>query len=304
MIGSNASRTIAARLSPHPRREQFFRQPRTALISGAALIALVVLIGLVIPTGPLAIDQRWSEWLSDSSSNALHHLALVFNYLGRGLGRALSLTAIGLTLLLARRWRALLAFAATESLTPLLGNLLKHLVDRPRPPNAMLHANGSSFPSGHAAYAGATTVALVLLFTLPGRRLRYWLLAALVTAGMAWSRTQLQVHWLSDAISGALLGVGVALVCFAGAQLIRAEPVERNELEPRETNDLDPDKPKAEPPSRAAWSKKNCVPLLAMLPPTTRGTRICVTRSPHAASTLPANAAVPGDRPWRVRGRH
>ena len=97
----------------------------------------------------------------------------------------------------------------------------------------MLHANGSSFPSGHAAYAGATTVALVLLFTLPGRRLRFWLLAALVTAGMAWSRTQLQVHWLSDAISGALLGVGVALACFASAQLIRAEPVERNELEPK-----------------------------------------------------------------------
>jgi undecaprenyl-diphosphatase len=169
--------------------------------------------------------------MSDSSSGALHHLALVFNYLGRGLGRALTLVAIGLALLWTRRWRALLAFAAAEALTPLLGNLFKHLVGRPRPPEAMLHANGSSFPSGHAAYAGATTVALVLLFSAPGRRLLWWLLAALVTVGMVWSRTYLQVHWLSDAVCGALLGVGIALVCFAAAQLDFSRKVRNTELD-------------------------------------------------------------------------
>jgi undecaprenyl-diphosphatase len=85
----------------------------------------------------------------------------------------------------------------------------------------MLHANGSSFPSGHAAYAGATAVALVLLFTRPGsHRLIWWSLAALATAGMAWSRTYLQLHWLSDVVSGALLGIGVTLISFALAQLI------------------------------------------------------------------------------------
>ena len=36
---------------------------------------------------------------------------------------------------------------------------------------------------------------------------------------MGWSRTFLQVHWLSDVIAGALLGVGVALLVFAAAQL-------------------------------------------------------------------------------------
>jgi undecaprenyl-diphosphatase len=173
--------------------------------------------------------------MSDIPSATLHHLALVFNYLGRGLGRALSIAAIGLVLLLKRRWRALLAFAATQALTPLAVNLLKHLADRPRPPGAMLHANGSSFPSGHAAYAGATAVALVLLFTRPGsHRLIWWLLAALATVGMAWSRTYLQVHWLSDAISGALLGIGVTLVSFALAQLIPSGPHETPAKQPRE----------------------------------------------------------------------
>jgi undecaprenyl-diphosphatase len=221
MIRSIRPREMLVRLERKLRPEAFVRRPRVALWCGATLVGLVVLIGLFIPTQPLAIDRRWSEAMSDIPSATLHHLALVFNYLGRGLGRALSLTAIGLVLLLKRRWRALLAFAATEALTPFSSNVLKHLVDRPRPPDAMLHANGSSFPSGHAAYAGATTVALVLLFTRPGtHRLIWWALAALATAGMAWSRTYLQLHWISDVISGSVLGIGVTLVSFALAQLI------------------------------------------------------------------------------------
>jgi undecaprenyl-diphosphatase len=207
--------------SAERRREEFVGRPRLALVSGIALIALVALVGVVIPSHPLAIDQRWSEWMTDIQGDALHHLALVFNYLGRGLGRALSLVAIGLPVLLKRRWRALFAFAAAESITPLASTLFKHLVDRPRPPNAMLHVPSSSFPSGHAAYAGATAVALVLLYTRPGRqRLLWWTLATAAIIGMAWSRTYLQVHWLSDVVAGSVLGVGVALASFASAQLI------------------------------------------------------------------------------------
>ena len=42
-----------------------------------------------------------------------------------------------------------------------------------------------------------------------------WATAAAGTAGMVWSRTYLQAHWLSDAVTGALLGVGVSLAVFA-----------------------------------------------------------------------------------------
>jgi undecaprenyl-diphosphatase len=201
--------------------EGFTERPDVVFWSGATLVALVVLAGLFIPARPLVIDQRWSEWMQDGQTAALHHLALVFNYLGRGLGRTVSLVAIGLALAVTRRWLALLAFTAAEALTPLATNLIKSFVDRPRPANAMLHAAGSSFPSGHAAYAGATAVALVLLFTEPGRtRLIWWSLAALATAGMAWSRTFLQLHWLTDVVAGALLGIGITLVSFAVVQLI------------------------------------------------------------------------------------
>jgi membrane-associated phospholipid phosphatase len=209
--------------------ERFFARPGVALAVGGALVALVVVLGLLIPGGPLGVDQRWSELMGDMRTEALDRLARVFNSLGRGLG-VLVLVAIGLLLARARRWWALLVFAAAEGLASLANALAKHLVDRARPPDGLLHPHGSSFPSGHAAHAGATTVALVLLLTRPGRRRRvWWALALLGTAGMAWSRTYLQVHWLSDAVAGSLLGIGIALVTFAGAQLVRgATPPDRD----------------------------------------------------------------------------
>jgi undecaprenyl-diphosphatase len=185
------------------------------------LLAIVVLLALFIPIGPLALDRHWSELMQDIQTPILKHLALVFNALGKGFWRGLTLTAVGLLLLVARRWAALISFAVAESLTPLLGNVIKTLVTRPRPPGAMLNPHGSSFPSGHAAYAGATAVALVLLFSGPDRkRPLWWALAAVFTAGMAWSRTYLQVHWLSDVFAGSLLGIAVTLGSFAAAQIL------------------------------------------------------------------------------------
>jgi membrane-associated phospholipid phosphatase len=197
-------------------------QPRNMLAAGIALLAVVVLMAFLVPTGPLAIDEHWSDAMQDIQTPFLTHLALVFNWLGRGLGWTLTVAGVAILLAVRRRWRALIAYGIAIALTSGSSALLKALTGRPRPPDGLVHPVGSSFPSGHAAYAGTTCVALVLLFTAPAPRRRWWwLLAALGIAGMAWSRTYLQVHWLSDVVAGAMLGIGIALVVFAGAQLLR-----------------------------------------------------------------------------------
>ena len=174
--------------------------------------------------------------MHDAETSLLTHIALVFNAVGHGILRALTIAGVGLVLLIARRRAALLAFIVAEAMTPLLVNLIKLLVGRERPPGALIEAHGSSYPSGHAAYAGATAVMLVLLFTTPGRARRaWWLVAAVATAGMAWSRTYLEVHWLSDALAGATLGIGVALLSVAVVQILSTRPREQHDQPPGAT---------------------------------------------------------------------
>jgi undecaprenyl-diphosphatase len=206
--------------------ERFFDRPPRGLASGVACLSLFVLLAVLVPAQPLAMERHWQEWMRDIQTPFLEHVALVFNYLGRGLGRALVIVAIGVVLLVARRWWALLGYAVAEALAPLFSSLTKVVVGRPRPPDGLVHPSGASFPSGHVVFAAVTLVSGVLLFTAPGpgRRL-WWSFAAVGIAGMAWSRTYLQAHWLLDVAGGALLGAGVALVVFAALQLVAwAEP--------------------------------------------------------------------------------
>ena len=147
--------------------ERFVSRPTRGFWVGIALLGVVAVMALVVPAEPLGVDQRWSEAMLDIRTSFFTDLALVFNWLGRGLGCALSLAAVGIVLIARHRWLALLAFGVTEAVTALSSTLLKILVGRARPPDGLVHPVGSSFPSGHAAYAGATCFALVLLFTAP-----------------------------------------------------------------------------------------------------------------------------------------
>ena len=116
-----------------PPGEEFLARPGRAVGWASVLLVLVALGALLIPAGPLALDSRWSELMEDIESSLLTHVALVFNALGHGVWRALTIAGIGVVLLIARRWAALIAFAFAEALTPLLVNLIKPAVHRERP---------------------------------------------------------------------------------------------------------------------------------------------------------------------------
>jgi membrane-associated phospholipid phosphatase len=211
-----------------PRNEGFFLRPQRALAAGVALLSLFAMMALVVPVRPLAFEQRWSDWMSEIHAVVPGDVALAFNDLGRGLGLAVVLAPIAVVLIATRRWWALVAFAATESGTQLVSAVVKATVDRPRPPDGLIHPAGASFPSGHTAFAAATCIAVVLLFTIAGMQRRLWSGVALAgIAGMAWSRTYLQVHWPLDVLAGSVLGISIALMAFAVVQLLVANSTMR-----------------------------------------------------------------------------
>jgi undecaprenyl-diphosphatase len=80
----------------------------------------------------------------------------------------------------------------------------KELWDRPRPDNRLSGVFGRSYPSGHAAYA---TAFLACAMTTRER--------ALIAAAAAWimvvavTRLYLHVHYLTDVVGGAALGLAV-----------------------------------------------------------------------------------------------
>jgi membrane-associated phospholipid phosphatase len=108
----------------------------------------------------------------------------------------------------------------------------KDVVSRGRPPPAiwLVRAHGWSFPSGHAAtWCLAFTVLAVCVATLTSHRtvrIRGWLAAGLAVAATAFSRVELGVHWMTDAIAGVVFVICwlTAIAISLGTSLRRPAP--------------------------------------------------------------------------------
>jgi membrane-associated phospholipid phosphatase len=89
-------------------------------------------------------------------------------------------------------------------------------VDRPRPPGELVHTVGSSFPSGHSAYATAyIAMAVIAWRVVPGfgRKALLILAAVVVAASIGMSRIYLRAHYWSDVAGGWGLGCGIFALC-------------------------------------------------------------------------------------------
>ncbi|KFK86394.1 membrane protein [Streptomyces sp. JS01] len=216
--------------SPHFRFRSPERSPRTApalwtgAVVGAASLVLLVLVAV-----------RWSPLMSldRSVADALHRHAVgdpglvhVNRVLTDWVWDPWTMRALIAVAVIALWWRGArrlaLWTAATSLLATLLQQGLKAAVDRERPQwtDPVDSANFAAFPSGHAMTAVVTCGLLLWLLRLYGAGPGLWgtaLAVAVVSAiGVAATRVYLGVHWLTDVVGGALLGVAVVALSAAG----------------------------------------------------------------------------------------
>lgn len=204
------------------------------LITGAVLVALSCLLGWwIFSRGeePFAVDVWWNTAMAELWHPALAGFSRVMNWVGGGWFGVLAVPIGGAVVLvvLRRPWAAAF-FLAAEAVSAGLVQVLKHTFGRVRPEDILVVSDYGSYPSGHVANAATIAVAAVIIFP------RVWV--AVVGAAwivlMAFSRTFLHAHWLSDTLGGALVGTGAALLVAAAFAVPMAR--ERTDASARATS--------------------------------------------------------------------
>lgn len=166
---------------------------------------------------------------------ASYRLFELITTLGGGAVRVALIALIALGLLVTRRWWSMALTIIATGGAAILFEVIKLLVRRPRPhlfPPA-IHADGFSFPSGHATDACAfALIGVYLLWHLSERRaltLLVGLLFLVFVLLVGLSRLVLGVHYPTDVVGGYCLGT--AWVAVAVAILAPALDAERTRAE-------------------------------------------------------------------------
>jgi undecaprenyl-diphosphatase len=166
----------------------------------------------------VAWERHAEHWIVGRRTEWLNWLSIGLSWIGTW---GLVFVAIALVLaILRRRPEILVTVVAADAAADLLAGLGKLLIGRHRPFEHQLGPSSSthSFPSGHAATSFAC--ATVLSFYAPRLRVPLYVLATLI----ALSRVYNGMHYPTDVLAGAVLGVVIALLLRAAIRrrLLRA----------------------------------------------------------------------------------
>lgn len=156
------------------------------------------------------LDAWWHSIATAPAGYKVSGVVAFLDAFGRPPG-LIVLPVLLVILAFARRWWAML-FAVLCYMVPMLfAQLLKNMVDRPRPADPLVIVDHGSFPSGHAVQTAAFVILIAVLLA-PAVRRFWWPVGIAFVLVMMWSRTFLGAHWLTDTVAGAVLGAGVTLM--------------------------------------------------------------------------------------------
>ncbi len=216
--------TTPAPTAHRPLLDDHRRAALYATLLLAALVFMVVGVGkhptVAAPETTIPaigeIDESVYDSIVPRRNDILTSVFKAFDVTGKGVVTIPLRIALVAILLVRRRWPAAVAFMIAWATSEIAIEVMKGYFQRGRPSQALVETVGFSFPSGHATAGAAIAVAIVFAFLKPGHRRRVWVLFAVVFAfTMAFSRVYLGAHWLSDVVTGVLLGSICAIGGFA-----------------------------------------------------------------------------------------
>ncbi len=184
--------------------------------------AFLLLTAIVVAGWTQSVDDAWLSLMEDLEVPWLLSVAELFHHLGSVPIALVASVLIAVMFVIARRWWAFWTWFTIVAGARVFSTITKLLVDRPRPVDSLVHESSASYPSAHAMVSGAAMgIGLaVILGTMWPRRNRLILGIGIAYAVvMAWSRTYLRVHWLTDVVGGLLFGS--AIVCLVAAAAIQ-----------------------------------------------------------------------------------
>lgn len=219
------------------------------LAAAIVVIGTASLIGLVVtdwaaPNAVTRLDERITDWLVDSRSDALNSFATIAAFPADSFPKiGISAIICGICLWRFRRWDEAVYIALPLVFEALCFITITHIVQRPRPEvEQLIHSTiTSSYPSGHVAAATVYVAVVVVVFrriTAVWARTLAVGLFVLVAVGVYWARLYQGVHFASDVLTGIILGAVSVLITDRvlrrrHRELAAAGPLERIHPSPR-----------------------------------------------------------------------
>ena len=205
------------------------------MINSPSLLPIDPLVAIANPfAGP---DNAAASWFHAHLTQPLVAVLRALSEPGSGTWIGIVLFVIALFFVWKRNWLSLVMLMVAVPGGMLLNELIKLLVQRPRPflTGPFVDWSGYSFASGHTI--GATLLyGQLLAFVLPVIKARHWraltiCLALLLVSMVGFSRIALGAHYLSDVLAAMFLGVLWLGFCLVGGRRIRRRSIPCDILE-------------------------------------------------------------------------